>query len=65
MKKRTRKIIRWTAGTVCAVSSVFAWYLAECYGQRVGNVGFWDILLPLGISACSAFTAYVLQEAEQ
>lgn len=65
MKKRTRKIIRRVAGTVCLVSSVFVWYLAECYGQRVGNVGFWDILFPFGIAALSAFATYVLQEAEQ
>lgn len=65
MKKRVRKIIRRVAGTVCLVSSAFAWYLAECYGQRVGDVGFWDIILPMGIAACSAFTAYVLQEAQR
>lgn len=65
MKKRTRKIIRRVAGTVCLVSSAFAWYLAECYGQRVGDVGFWDVLVPFAIAAFSAFLLYELLEAEQ
>lgn len=65
MKKRVRKIMRWTAGSSCVVYSVFAWYLSECYGQRVGDVGFWDVLVPFAIAAFSAFLLYKLQEAER
>ena len=57
--------MRWTAGITCVVYSVFAWYLSECYGQRVGDVGFWDVLVPFAIAAFSAFLLYELLEAEQ